>query len=46
MKETPRRSIMVTSSLNEYPDQLGNREVVRGTVTPPPLSAAGFRIDI
>jgi hypothetical protein len=31
MKETPRRSITVTSSLNAIiTDQLGDREIVRG----------------
>jgi hypothetical protein len=49
MKETPRRRITVTSSLNEIPtDQLGNRVRVRGVKgysgrpPPPPFSTADF----
>jgi hypothetical protein len=58
MKETPRRRITVTSSLNEISkDQMGNRVVVRRgyrcyTILlalhslPPPLSTVGFWADI
>jgi len=52
MKETSRRRIAVTSSLNEIStDQLGNRVVVRGEARrcsdrPSPLSPAGFWTDM
>jgi hypothetical protein len=50
MKETPRRRRTVTSSLNELStDQLGNKKRVRREVLsrpPPPLSVAGFWVDI
>jgi hypothetical protein len=39
MMETPRRRIMVTSSLNETStDHIGNRVVVRGITPPSPIS--------
>jgi hypothetical protein len=53
MKETPRRRIMVTLSLDKIStDQLGNRVVVRGKgINPPPSPflqyiTAGFWADI
>jgi hypothetical protein len=45
MKETPKRRIAVTSSLNKiFIDQLGNREVVRGEALIRPPAAAPFYI--
>jgi hypothetical protein len=50
VKETPKRRITVTSSLNGIStDQLGNRVVVRGKalLSPsPPLYAAGIWTDV
>ncbi len=45
MKETPRRNIAITSSVNKiFIDQLGNRVVVRGEALIRPPAAAPFYV--